>query len=166
MARRGQSQAPDPGVDSRSAGFPPIPSPTPHTPISAVSPPSRTSQSTLFLALLFKCRLRVCRKKIPLTQEMGYWGTTGFCININGGGRQCPSCALAWAHSCPRNFFLAGGGAAAASTSEPLTVMALLVASLPLLLPLPLPLPLLLPLPPPLPPSLPLPVHDPASDSG
>ena len=28
MARRGQSQAPDHGADSRSAGFPPTPSPT------------------------------------------------------------------------------------------------------------------------------------------
>ena len=106
MARRGQSQATDPGADPRSAGFPPTPSPIPHPPISPVSPPSRTSQSTLFLALLFKCRLRVCLKKIPLTQEMGYWGRTGFCINSNGGGRQCPSCALAWAHSCPAKFFL------------------------------------------------------------
>ena len=158
MARRGQSQAPDPGADSRSAGFPPTPSPThplpaytivmytappllkeklprlpwpgvadhkppilglthgapgspypqphPHPPISLVSPPSRTSQSTMFLALLFKCRLRVFQKKITLTQEMGYWGRTRFCININGGGGQCPSCALAWAHSCPAKFFL------------------------------------------------------------
>ena len=87
MAGRGQSQAPDPGADPRSAGFPPTPSPSPDPPISPVSPPSRTSQSTLFLALLFKCRLRVCRNKNPLTQDIGYWGRTGFCININGGGR-------------------------------------------------------------------------------
>ena len=96
VARRSQSQVPDLGAGSRSAGFPPpSPSPTPHLPISPGSPPSRTSQSTLFLALLFKCRLRACREKIPLTQEMGYCGTIGFCININGGGRRCPSCALA-----------------------------------------------------------------------
>ena len=46
--------------------------------------------------------------KKSLTQEMGYWGRCGFCININGGGRQCPSCALAWAHSCLAKFFLSG----------------------------------------------------------
>ena len=72
MARRGQSQAPDPGADPRSAGFPP------NSPISPVTSPSRASQSTLFLAPLFKCRLRVYRKKMPRTQVMGYWGTNGF----------------------------------------------------------------------------------------
>ena len=94
------------GLTLGAPGSPPTPSPTPHPPISPVSPPSPTSQSTLFHALLFKCRLRVCWKKIPLTKEMGYWGRIGFCININGGGRQGPSCALAWVHSCPAKFFL------------------------------------------------------------
>ena len=43
MARRGQSQAPDPGADSWSAGFPPTPSPThplpPYTIVMYTAPP-------------------------------------------------------------------------------------------------------------------------------
>ena len=43
MARRGQSQAPDPGAHSRSAGFPPTPSPThplpPYTIVMYTAPP-------------------------------------------------------------------------------------------------------------------------------
>ena len=100
MARRGQSQAPYLGADSRSAGFPPIPSPTPHPPISPVSPPSRASQSTLFLALSFKCRLRVCRKKIPLTQEMGFGAELDFA-STSMAGEAVPELRIGLGQGCP-----------------------------------------------------------------
>ena len=154
------------GLTHGAPGSPSRPAPPPNPRLARLAPLGEHHTQRCSLPSCLSAASVSVGKKSPSLKRWGNGAELDSASTSMAGGGGSARVAH-WLGRSPvrRNFFLAGGRAAAASTSELLTVMAL-IASLPLLRPLPLPLPLLLPLPLPLPPSLPLPLHDPASDWG